>query len=32
MTRGGTGSRPNPYDGTPLIGKTGTHEDVPDAG
>jgi membrane peptidoglycan carboxypeptidase len=26
MQRGGTGSQANPYDGTPLIGKTGTHE------
>ena len=26
MNSGGTGSRANPYDGTPLIGKTGTHE------
>jgi membrane peptidoglycan carboxypeptidase len=26
MDSGGTGSRANPYDGTPLIGKTGTHE------
>lgn len=25
MAGGGTGSRANPYDGTPLIGKTGTH-------
>ncbi|KAA9107575.1 transglycosylase domain-containing protein [Microbacterium rhizomatis] len=27
MNSGGTGSPGNPYDGTPLIGKTGTHED-----
>lgn len=27
MTGGGTGSRANPGDGTPLIGKTGTHQD-----
>lgn len=26
MQRGGTGSQANPYDGTPLLGKTGTHE------
>jgi len=26
MASGGTGSQGNPYDGTPLIGKTGTHE------
>jgi membrane peptidoglycan carboxypeptidase len=26
MQGGGTGSQANPYDGTPLIGKTGTHE------
>lgn len=26
MQRGGTGSQANPYDGTPLMGKTGTHE------
>ncbi|MFB7844983.1 transglycosylase domain-containing protein [Microbacterium sp. NPDC056052] len=26
MNSGGTGSRANPDDGTPLIGKTGTHE------
>lgn len=25
MASGGTGSRANPYDGTPVIGKTGTH-------
>ena len=25
MTGNGTGSRANPYDGTPMIGKTGTH-------
>lgn len=27
MSGGGTGSRANPYDGTPLIGKTGTHNE-----
>ncbi|MEV8250438.1 transglycosylase domain-containing protein [Microbacterium sp. NPDC076768] len=27
MTSGGTGSVANPYDGTPLIGKTGTHDE-----
>ncbi len=26
MAGGGTGSRANPFDGTPLIGKTGTHD------
>ncbi|WP_243224546.1 transglycosylase domain-containing protein [Microbacterium sp. CIAB417] len=26
VMNGGTGSSANPYDGTPLIGKTGTHE------
>nr|WP_315266878.1 transglycosylase domain-containing protein [Microbacterium lemovicicum] len=26
MDRGGTGNRANPYDGTPVLGKTGTHE------
>ncbi|MET0672883.1 MAG: transglycosylase domain-containing protein [Microbacterium pygmaeum] len=26
MNSGGTGSAGNPYDGTPLLGKTGTHE------
>lgn len=26
MAGGGTGSRANPYDGVPLIGKTGTHD------
>lgn len=26
VMNGGTGSQANPYDGTPLIGKTGTHE------
>jgi membrane peptidoglycan carboxypeptidase len=26
MQRGGTGSQANPYDGTPMLGKTGTHE------
>ncbi|GAA1968307.1 transglycosylase domain-containing protein [Microbacterium deminutum] len=26
MASGGTGSQGNPYDGTPLIGKTGTHQ------
>ncbi|WP_214466331.1 transglycosylase domain-containing protein [Microbacterium flavescens] len=25
---GGTGNQGNPYDGTPLIGKTGTHEEI----
>lgn len=28
MAGGGTGSRGNPYDGTALIGKTGTHEQL----
>lgn len=28
MSSGGTGSQANPYDGTPLIGKTGTHEET----
>lgn len=27
MDSGGTGSQGNPWDGTPLIGKTGTHQD-----
>jgi membrane peptidoglycan carboxypeptidase len=27
MAGGGTGASANPYDGTPLIGKTGTHEE-----
>lgn len=27
MSSGGTGSRANPFDGTPLIGKTGSHND-----
>ncbi|MFS6529870.1 transglycosylase domain-containing protein [Microbacterium aurugineum] len=26
MSGGGTGARANPFDGTPLIGKTGTHD------
>lgn len=26
MTNGGTGTQANPFDGTPLIGKTGTHD------
>ena len=26
MASGGTGARANPFDGTPLIGKTGTHD------
>ncbi len=26
MASGGTGSSANPYDGTPVLGKTGTHE------
>lgn len=26
VMNGGTGARANPYDGTPLIGKTGTHD------
>jgi membrane peptidoglycan carboxypeptidase len=28
VMRGGTGNNGNPYDGTPLIGKTGTHEEI----
>ncbi|MBD8023419.1 transglycosylase domain-containing protein [Microbacterium gallinarum] len=28
VMNGGTGSGGNPYDGTPLIGKTGTHEEI----
>lgn len=28
MNNGGTGSQGNPYDGTPLIGKTGTHQEL----
>ena len=28
VMNGGTGSSGNPYDGTPLIGKTGTHEEI----
>ncbi|MFG6491166.1 transglycosylase domain-containing protein [Microbacterium sp. P03] len=28
MNRGGTGANGNPYDGTPLLGKTGTHEQL----
>ncbi|MFE7844143.1 transglycosylase domain-containing protein [Microbacterium sp. NPDC057407] len=28
VMRGGTGNQANPYDGTPLIGKTGTHEET----
>ncbi|MEU1970907.1 transglycosylase domain-containing protein [Microbacterium sp. NPDC019599] len=28
MRSGGTGAQSNPWDGTPLIGKTGTHEDL----
>ena len=28
VMNGGTGSQGNPYDGTPLIGKTGTHEEL----
>lgn len=28
VMRGGTGNEGNPYDGTPLIGKTGTHEEI----
>lgn len=28
MRSGGTGALSNPWDGTPLIGKTGTHEDL----
>ena len=28
VMNGGTGSQGNPYDGTPLIGKTGTHEET----
>ena len=28
VMNGGTGSGGNPYDGTPLIGKTGTHQDL----
>lgn len=27
MTGGGTGTQGNPFDGTPLIGKTGTHQE-----
>lgn len=27
MTNGGTGTAGNPFDGTPLIGKTGTHQE-----
>lgn len=26
VMKGGTGNRANPYDGTPVLGKTGTHE------
>ncbi|WP_127819344.1 transglycosylase domain-containing protein [Microbacterium sp. CPCC 204701] len=28
VMRGGTGAGGNPYDGTPLLGKTGTHEEI----
>jgi membrane peptidoglycan carboxypeptidase len=28
VMNGGTGNGGNPYDGTPLIGKTGTHEEI----
>ncbi|MHC2998711.1 transglycosylase domain-containing protein [Microbacterium sp. HJ5] len=28
VMNGGTGAQGNPYDGTPLIGKTGTHEEI----
>ncbi|MGQ3010999.1 transglycosylase domain-containing protein [Microbacterium aurantiacum] len=28
MNGGGTGAQGNPFDGTPLIGKTGTHEEL----
>ncbi|MCC2031017.1 transglycosylase domain-containing protein [Microbacterium allomyrinae] len=28
VMNGGTGRQGNPYDGTPLIGKTGTHEEI----
>lgn len=28
VMNGGTGARGNPYDGTPLIGKTGTHQQL----
>jgi membrane peptidoglycan carboxypeptidase len=28
VMNGGTGAQGNPYDGTPLVGKTGTHEEL----